>query len=130
MPGEWVHLAIQWGPEKGAYALTYYVNGKEDGNKAHRQRARRVKGFRPHVPGDVLLIAGGGRNQTSLDAVIDELRISNVRRYQKDFEPKRRLDMDGQTLALFRFDGHLTGGSGRDLNASIEAKLTPVKTVD
>ncbi|UCF66335.1 MAG: hypothetical protein JSV80_11105 [Acidobacteriota bacterium] len=41
------------------------------------------------------------------DALIDELRISSVRRYDGSFVPVRPFDADNQTLALFHFDGDL-----------------------
>jgi len=36
--------------------------------------------------------------------IIDELRVSRVPRYQADFQPPRRHEADGDTLALYRFD--------------------------
>ncbi len=36
--------------------------------------------------------------------IIDEVRISNVARYDQDFTPARRFENDDQTLALYHFD--------------------------
>src|SRR5690606_27647769 len=36
--------------------------------------------------------------------LIDEVRISKSARYTTDFEPKNRLELDGDTLALYHFD--------------------------
>jgi len=41
------------------------------------------------------------------DALIDELRISSVRRYHEAFVPAKRLEKDDATLTLFHFDGNL-----------------------
>ena len=41
------------------------------------------------------------------DALIDELRISSVRRYNEAFVPAKHLDQDHATLTLFHFDGNL-----------------------
>jgi hypothetical protein len=41
------------------------------------------------------------------DALIDELRISPVRRYDDAFVPEKRMEQDAATLALFHFDGDL-----------------------
>ena len=54
------------------------------------------------------------------DALIDELRISAVRRYDDAFVPEKRMEPDAATLTLFHFDG--------DLQAEIPAgcQATPV----
>ena len=38
------------------------------------------------------------------DALIDELRIGSVRRYDRAFVPEKRMKQDAATLALFHFD--------------------------
>ena len=45
---------------------------------------------------------------------IDEVRISNIARYTKDFTPQRRFEPDKHTMALYHFDG----GSGDVLKDS------------
>jgi len=50
--------------------------------------------------------------------MIDEVRISNIARYDKDFTPQERLEPDQHTLALYHFDEgrgdvlHDTSGNG------------------
>ena len=41
------------------------------------------------------------------DALIDEVRISSVRRYDSAFAPEKRMEQDAATLTLFHFDGDL-----------------------
>ena len=36
--------------------------------------------------------------------LIDEVRISKVARYDKDFTPAKRFEPDADTLALYHFD--------------------------
>jgi hypothetical protein len=48
-----------------------------------------------------------------LDGSMDELRISNVVRYEESFAPPTEpLESDENTLALFHFDGSEAGLSG------------------
>ena len=49
-------------------------------------------------------IAGGKGGSPSFHGIIDEVRISNVARYTKDFTPKKRFENDENTLALYHFD--------------------------
>ncbi|MGI8977760.1 MAG: protein kinase domain-containing protein [Pirellulaceae bacterium] len=55
--------------------------------------------------------------------VIDEVRISNVARYDKDFTPKTRFETDKDTLALYHFDEGqgdvLKDSSGRNHHGTI-----------
>ena len=39
-----------------------------------------------------------------LDGVMDEVRISNVARYDHDFTPSTKFEVDQHTLALYHFD--------------------------
>ena len=43
-------------------------------------------------------------NQQGFNGIIDEVRISNVARYTKDFTPPKRFESDEHTMALFHFD--------------------------
>ena len=51
--------------------------------------------------------------QHHIDAAVDELRVSDVQRYLKDFEPSRKaeLELDEHTRALFHLNGNLQGES-------------------
>ena len=57
------------------------------------------------------------------DALIDELRISSVRRYDRAFVPAKRLETDGATLTLFHFDGNLDA----EIPAGCRATAGPVQ---
>ena len=57
------------------------------------------------------------------DALIDELRISAVRRYDNAFFPEKHLKQDAATLALFHFDGSLKA----DTPANCQATPGPVQ---
>ena len=52
------------------------------------------------------------------DALIDELRISSVRRYSGSFTPQKRFVPDLQTLALFHFDNSLIAATPHRLSAT------------
>jgi hypothetical protein len=130
--GEWVHLAYQWYEEEGAFVLETYVNGRlENVGRDLALGARegvawtpRAEGWRPKEIGQRILLgraAGGGG---ALGGVIDELRISDVRRYAADFTPSRAapLTLDPHTLALFHFEGTAQGIS-REKNAVLAELL-------
>jgi len=72
-----------------------------------------------------LPIQVGSRNTgcRPADALIDELRISSVRRYSDSFVPAKRLETDKATLAQFRFDGNL----GAETPARCRAVAGPVQ---
>jgi len=125
MPGEWVHVAIQWGTQKGRiFTLQYYVNGRLDENKSHRLRARRIRGFQPLAIGDRILIGGGAARGASLNGILDELRISNARRYSgQSVAPPKRLDADEHTLALFRFESSLAAERGPKGKRALQGRI-------
>ena len=124
MPGDWVHVAIEWGGAKRQYELRYYINGQPDGNKGHQQRWRRIRNFKPKPVAGRILIGGGDARGASLNGTFDELRISNVRRYMaKSFSPPKRLKADDHTLVLMRFESSLLAeiaGKGKRLQARID----------
>ena len=44
---------------------------------------------------------------------LDEIRVSNIARYQEDFTPAKRFEPDKHTLALYHFDeANFSGGNG------------------
>ena len=75
-------------------------------------------------PSDVplkLAIDGG------LEAVLDELRISDVQRYSADFAPPsryRELAADEHTRALFHFNGSLDG-ENHVLTGTVVGRIEP-----
>ena len=52
---------------------------------------------------------GRGAPERLFVGAIDEVRVSNVARYQRDFRPKRRHAPDRDTVALFHLDHDLDG---------------------
>ena len=57
------------------------------------------------------VIGGGTGSMGFFDGVIDEIRISNTARYEKDFTPESRFKTDEKTLALY----HCDEGTGIEL---------------
>lgn len=110
---QWVHVAWSWGPDlahvgtrrfERVMKMQIFVNGR-----GHTQSAVYVNdGNLPEgVPRELCLGPG-------LNGAIDELRVSDIRRYPEDFTPPTReqpLALDEHTRALFRFDGSLQGES-------------------
>jgi WD40 repeat protein/serine/threonine protein kinase len=50
------------------------------------------------------IVIGGRHDDYQFHGIIDEVRISNVARYTKDFKPEKRFENDEHTLALYHFD--------------------------
>jgi PcRGLX-like protein central beta sandwich domain/Carbohydrate family 9 binding domain-like/PcRGLX-like N-terminal RIFT barrel domain len=116
---KWTHVAIVWRQEDNArylggyndlgnkvLCLNIYINGKEGtyGNRS-RNTGKNSK----------LLGALKFLNFYIGGSAIDELRISDKRRYLSDFVPpstNSELSLDQNTRALFHFNGNLKGESG------------------
>ena len=98
--GEWVHVAWVWGKDQALF-----INGK-------KVASRPMEGFEVLSP-MTCLVLGHSRANKNIDAVVDELRVSDIPRYDKDFTPSRKepLTADDHTRALFHFDGDLNGVS-------------------
>jgi formylglycine-generating enzyme required for sulfatase activity len=106
-PGERVHVVVAHN-DRG---LVLYINGKEHARKSYAQI---------NVPPKLLwegmlkqpMLVGGGRNPDGARAnfwpgTIDELRISkrtSKSRYEGNFTPKDRFELDADTLALYHFE--------------------------
>jgi len=99
------------------WAFTIFVNGVKLDSYRNPQRDRFLRS-----PGDklhpwqskceVFTLASENRNITigPLDGTIDMLRISDNVRYLENFEPARTTPtFDGNTRALFHFDGDMKG---------------------
>ena len=57
------------------------------------------------VPDDSDLVFGANLRQSSFHlGKLDEVRISSVARYDDDFEPAERFEVDEHTVALWHFD--------------------------
>ena len=118
--GEWVHFAAVWGIQDGkegsAGNFALFIDG-------HKQP--RIPTWLSTLDGKVLFTAGAVTPSVSLgchNGSIDEFRISNVARYDKDFEPPHKAFIpDMHTAVLFHFDGDSVGMSGDTLK-KVEAK--------
>jgi len=103
-PGAWAHCALVCtGLERALF-----VNGK----LVDTSRASQIWSV-----DDQPLTLGGKFGVETLgffwSGAIDEVRISRIPRYRKDFTPERRLEADRQTVLLLRFDEG-KGGIARD----------------
>ena len=111
--GVWTHIAWVWGPERvasfkdarRAEVLTarIFVNGRLGMHYAYRVEGQHAC----HRPKALSLYDEHG-------AAYDELRLSDVPRYTKDFPAPPRdqeLKLDEHTRALFHFNGGLKGES-------------------
>ena len=123
-PGEWTHVAWVWGKEDGitpgnppyhtkvrddVLIARIFINGTQGSNMGYR--------WYGNDPAYMPTVLNIGRYYASanIDAAVDELRVSDVQRYARDFEPSRKgeLELDEHTRALFHFNGDLTGESWR-----------------
>lgn len=107
--GQWHHVALQWKLDDGGKtAMALYIDGRLASDRclgsAKNPNDRPLK-MKP-LPFPIQL---GSMNTgyRPADALIDELRISSVRRYNEAFVPAKHLDQDHATLTLFHFDGNL-----------------------
>jgi hypothetical protein len=106
---QWHHVALQWKLDDGGKtAMALYLDGRLASDRcsgsAKSPNDRPLKMNPLPFPVQVGSMNTGYR---PADALIDELRISSVRRYDEAFVPVKRLDKDSTTLTLFHFDGNL-----------------------
>ena len=119
--GEWVHISYTWDVKEGEKSMDgemkVYVNGKKLLTENAPYRINTVKGAKLFKPADKdeEIILG------PFNGSMDLLRISDVVRYTEDFEPSKSYGLDGNTRALFYFDGNLKGISALS-KKPIEAK--------
>lgn len=105
-------------PETTIYYDTWYhIAGVLDGREM-RIYVNGMNSGRVEVPGqytggsgaEYITVGGGGTHAHPaypyhLRGEVDEVRISNVARYQEDFKPSRdKFEVDGHTVALYHFD--------------------------
>ncbi len=123
---EWVHLAYVWGlrPARGPHGeplsllnLEIFCNGRS---------VRKTVFANGH---DGVLPKGAPSHLAlgPLDGVVDELRISDVQRYQGAFTPAPRAgewELDEHTRALCRFNGDLSILTGAASAPPAEALIT------
>lgn len=113
--GSWHHFAVCWqtDPQRG-WISELYIDGKPALGWARKETGlgRFMESERKRLPplpwpidlpgGEKISLVG-----SALNAVVDELRISDAPRYPKPFTALRqsRLDADDETRLLIRFDG-------------------------
>ncbi|MBM4046911.1 MAG: LamG domain-containing protein, partial [Planctomycetes bacterium] len=100
--GKWVHVAWVWGRTSAVY-----IDGK-----LGDQRPSVMSGP-PFSPLSVFMI-GYIRPEQNINAMVDELRISDIARYTAEFTPPSRdveLRPDKHTRLLMHFNGNLDAES-------------------
>jgi len=121
-PGKWTHVAWVWGKEDNitpgnppyhtkvrddVLISRVFINGKQGSNTGYRWYGNDPA----YMP--TALEVGRYYASANLDALVDELRVSDVQRYAADFEPSRKteFELDEHTRALFHFNGDVKGES-------------------
>ncbi len=123
--GEWVHLAAVWKMVDGKTGaegdFAVYINGRRQPRTWDYPFA--LTGKNTYVLKDATPSIAVGCH----DGCIDELRISKVPRYDKDFDPLRQpFTSDADTAVLFHFDGTPDAVTGADANP-VKAEVQPGK---
>ena len=120
--GEWVHLAGTWvidrtQKQRDDKAKFYvFINGKKRLRVWPYPRA--LASWAPFRIGE---IAEWIRVGPGADGTLDELRISDVVRYESDFDPPTQpFEPDGHTKALFHFDGSAEGLGANGARLKVE----------
>ncbi len=108
--GAWHHIAFQWKlNDHDKMTMTLYVDGHLAADhcmdKTGSWPAPPLKMNQPRLPIQIGSMNTGFR---PAEGAIDELRISEVRRYDAPFVPQKRFHEDNATTALFHFDSDLT----------------------
>ena len=118
--GKWHHVALQWKLDAGGKtAMALFIDGRLASDRC--TGSAKHPNTQPLKMKPLLLPIQIGSMNTGYrpaDALIDELRISSVRRYSGSFTPRKRLEPDPQTMALFHFDGRLIAAIPHGLSAS------------
>jgi len=118
---EWVHLAYTWDIREGEKnmegELAVFINGKK------RPFVQIPYTLNPLKSSKTFKLSSEGKDITigPFDGTMDMLRISDTVRYTENFEPAKSCGLDGNTRALFYFDGNLKGISALS-KEPIEAK--------
>lgn len=92
--GRFTHLALVWENE----SANFFMNGHRSGGRL-KMPAPLLK-----QNGNETFLGTRVPGRDNFAGLFDEVRISKNARYTEDFTPSRRLENDGQTLALYHFD--------------------------
>ena len=118
----WTHLALCYDGE----TARFFVNGKIQATAEREGALRRTT--QPLLLG-ALTVDGDGLRKRFRGA-LDEVRLSSVARYDRNFKPQRFFMRDAHTVALFHFDTDaedaIRDDSGRDHHGKTTG--TPVLT--
>lgn len=106
--------------------IASYFNGRGAGQRASWSQSGQVDPpLRQDVnfPINVHMWHAGGLPGREFDGLVDEVRISNIARYDSDFTPQLRFEPDENTLGLYHFDegagSTLTDSSGHARHGTI-----------
>ena len=92
----WSHVALVYDGAGASFFVNGRLQARREGVGAVADRGHPIViGARP-IP--------GGRHDSWFTGMIDEVRVSDVARYEGDFEPQRVLTRDDRTVALLHFD--------------------------
>jgi len=127
--GKWLHVAFTWNLDGRQARMNMFVNGRkrshypvETGSVAHLVAPDTNAGFWAPV-GQTFRIGFGRRaGKGATGMMYDELRISDVVRYEEDFEPaKSAAEPDGNTILLMHMDGDASAWlKGRRIEGQIK----------
>ncbi len=113
MPGSWHHIACVWNSENPEQSMMeFYIDGKKRSSRLCKRK--RLPGKLTEILETInpfpIQIGSQNSGWNPAEAVIDELRISRIPRYGKNFVPKpEEFVIDKNTSALFHFNGNLSG---------------------
>lgn len=93
--GVWQHVAFSYDSSLGSNQLTIAINGVHEHFTCTQALSTATA---------TALQIGGGRPGSNFDGLIDEVRISNNKRYTSTFVPSRHLTVDANTVALWHFN--------------------------
>lgn len=122
--GETVHIAVVFSND----AVSLFVNGR-------LQQSRQLSSEIRYLPSPNRIGIGGfhdndGSVYNTTIGLIDEVRISKIARYDKDFTPVKRFEADDDTMALYHFDEG-DGTIARDSSGNkLDGKVIGAKWVE
>jgi len=118
--GQWHHVALQWKLDDGGRtSMALFIDGRLASDRCVGSgKHRNDTPLKVKPLGLPIQIGSMNTGFRPADAVLDELRISSVRRYSRAFTPKKRFEPDAQTLALFHFDDGLAAAVPQAVTAT------------